>query len=165
MTHKSDTGPFALIPVWVLDLPISHLALRAYAIHADWADRASGAHQHGRRVLADRLGCSVQALDDAHKALVVHKALRIERRRDPAGDPTSNLYVVCRLSPGVAKQETLPSQAGDATGSQAGDALTRSKAFNSLNQSKASPEPVENPLPLAEVAARARALRRQERTG
>lgn len=145
MGNRSDTGPFALVPIWVLDLPISHLALRVYAIHADWADRF-GAHHHGRKTIAERLGCSVQAVDDAHKALVTHKALRIERRRDPAGDPTSNRYVVCRTMPGVAKQETLPSQAGDATGGVAGDALTR----NSLNNQRVSLPP-----PLSEAAKEA----------
>jgi hypothetical protein len=164
MSHRSDTGPFALVPVWVLDLPISHLAVRVYAVHADWADRA-GAHHHGRKAIAERLGCSLDAVDVAHKALVAHRALRIEGRRDAAGDPTSNLYWVCRMPPGVAVQERLPSRTGAATGSQAGAALTRSKASNYLNQSDAPPEPVEKPLPLAEVAARARALRRQERTG
>jgi hypothetical protein len=158
VTHRSDTGPFALIPVWVLDLPISHLALRTYAVHADWADRG-GSHHHGRRMIAERLGCSVQAVDDAHKALVGHKALRIERRRDAVGDPTSNRYVVYRAAPGVAKQETLPSQAGDATGSQAGDALTR---ISYVNHQEASPAPPEKPLPKAELKARVRALRRQE---
>lgn len=155
MPHKSDTGPFALIPVWVLDLPISHLALRVYAVHADWADRA-GAHHHGRKTIANRLGCSLQAVDDAHKALVAHKALKIERRKDEAGDPTSNRYWVCRVSPGVAKQERLPSQAGDATGSQAGDALTRPSY---VSNQEAAPEPVENPLPKTELLARLRAIR------
>lgn len=153
MSHRSDTGPFALVPVWVLDLPISHLALRVYAVHADWADRF-GAHHHGRKTIAERLGCSVQAVDDAHKALVAARALRIERRRDPAGDPTSNRYVVCRMPPGVAKQETLPSQAGDATGGVVGDALTRSK---DLNHTKVG---LPKPLTAAEKAAGLAELRR-----
>lgn len=158
--HTSDTGPFVVIPVWVLDLPISHLALRLYAAHVDYADR-SGAHYHGRKALAERLGCSVQAIDDGHKALVAHRALEIQARRDAAGDPASNLYVIRRTRPGVAKQETLPSQAGaatgsqagDATGSQAGDARTRSTASRSLNQNAGGRAtdvdgaPVEEPTP------------------
>lgn len=158
--HTSDTGPFVVVPVWVLDLPISHLALRLYAAHADYADR-SGAHYHGRKALAERLGCSVQAIDDGHKALVAHRALEIQARRDAAGDPASNLYVIRRTRPGVAKQETLPSQAGaatggqarNATGGQAGDARTSSTALKNLNQN-AGPcatdvdgAPVEEPTP------------------
>lgn len=158
--HTSDTGPFVVIPVWVLDLPISHLALRLYAIHADYADR-SGAHYHGRRALAERLGCSLDAIDDAHKALIAHHALRIERRRDAQGDPASNLYVLRRARQGVAEQERLPlaeqerpgSGAGAATGSGAGAARTRSTALRNLNQNAGADAtdvdgaPVEEPTP------------------
>lgn len=161
MSHRSDTGPFALVPVWVLDLPISHLAVRVYAVHADWADR-SGSHHHGRKAIAERLGCSLDAVDTAHKALVAHRALRIERRKDAAGDPTSSRYWVCRVPPGVAVQERLPSQVGAATGSRAGAALTRSEAFTNLNQREAPQEPPEKLLPRPELVARVRALRRQE---
>lgn len=153
MPHRSDTGPFALVPVWVLDLPISHLALRVYAVHADWADR-HGAHHHGRRTIADRIGCSLDAVDDAHRALVKHKALVVERRRDAAGDPTSNRYVIRRVQPGVAEQERLPSGVGAATGSGVGAALTR----NSLNNQEASPEPAAKALPKSELAQRVRTL-------
>lgn len=160
MPHRSDTGPFALVPVWVLDLPISHLAVRVYAVHADWADRA-GSHHHGRRTIAERLGCSLQAVDEAHKALVANKALRIERRKDPAGDPTSNRYWVCRVAPGVAKQDRLPSQVEQATGSQAGQALTRPSY---VSNQEAPLEGAAKPLPRAELAARTRALRLRKTT-
>lgn len=136
--HRSDTGPFALVPVWVLDLPISHLAVRIYAVHSDWADR-SGAHYHGRKTIAERVGCSLDAVDDAHRALVKHQALTIERRRDGAGDPTSNRYIIRRAMPGVAEQERLPSRAAAATGSGAGAALTRSKDLNHTHVSLPSP--------------------------
>lgn len=139
MSHRSETGPFALVPVWVLDLPISHLALRVYAVHADWADRA-GSHHHGRRTIAERLGCSLDAVDQAHKSLVTHKALRIEHRRDDAGDPTSNRYVVCRIAPGVADQERLPSRATAARGSRSGAALTRPSVVS--NQEVVLPPPI-----------------------
>lgn len=139
MPHRSDTGPFALVPVWVLDLPISHLALRVYAVHADWADRA-GAHHHCRQAIAERLGVNVRSVDEAHKALVAHKALRIERRRDPAGDPTSNRYWVNRVPPGVAKQSSLPSEADAATGSEADFSLTRPSYVN--HQEVCLPPPI-----------------------
>lgn len=105
--HTSDTGPFVVIPVWVLDLPISHLALRLYAVHADHADR-SGAHYHGRKALAERLGVTVRCIDDTHAALVKHGALEIRHRRDAQGDPASNLYIIRRTRPGVANHSSLP---------------------------------------------------------
>jgi hypothetical protein len=157
--HTSDTGPFVVIPVWVLELPISHLALRLYAIHADHADR-SGAHYHGRKALAEQLGCSVDTLDRANEALVHHGALRIERRRDAQGDPTSNRYIIRRGRPGVAAPMRLPvaeqvrpgSQAGAATGGRT-DAALSSKSIRNLNQSAGAcatdvdGAPVDEPTP------------------
>lgn len=158
-SHTSDTGPFALVPIWVLDLPISHLALRLYAVHADFADR-NGAHYHGRKALAERLGCTTQSIDDAHKALVAHGALEVRRRRDAQGDPASNLYIVCRVRPGVAKQETLPSQAEAATGSQAGAARTSSTS-RSLNHHAGAREPAK-PLTREELKRRVHLLRTRD---
>lgn len=143
---RSDTGPFALIPVWVLDLPITHLALRIYACHADWADR-NGAHTHGRVAIAKRVGCSVQTVDACHKALVAHGALRVEHRTADVGDPTSNRYSVVRVIPRVAKQGRLPSQADQATGSQAGLSLTRSKDYEPLRGREESPADSSHPFP------------------
>jgi hypothetical protein len=128
--NRSDTGPFAIIPVWVLDLPVSHLALRVYAVHADWADR-QGMHHHGRKAIADRLGISVKAVDNAHHELVRHQALRIQHQRDAVGDLTTNRYLVCRVHPqGVAKQSSLPSEVQAATGGEAEFPQTRSKDLN-----------------------------------
>jgi hypothetical protein len=156
--HRSDTGPFALVPVWVLDLPISHLAVRVYAVHADWADRG-GSHHHCRQAIADRLGVTVRSIDDAHKALVAHKALRIEHRRDAAGDPTSNRYWIRRVPPGVAKQISLPSEAGEATGSEADFSLTRPSYVN--HKDIALPPPLTEEQK-AHALAQVRRLRRRE---
>lgn len=137
--NRSDTGPFALIPVWVLDLPITHLALRIYACHADWADR-NGSHTHGRVAIAQRVGCTVRAVDECHKALVNHGALQIEHRQADVGDPTSNRYSVVRVIPrGVAKQASLPSEADLATGSEASFSLTRSKDYEPLRAREGTP--------------------------
>lgn len=126
MSTRSDTGPFCMIPVWVLDLPISHVALRLYAIHADWADRG-GEHWHGRKALSERLGCSLDTVDRAHTELVKHRALRVTNRLSDRGDPSQNRYQVCRVHPGVAAPVRLPSRMDAATGSRMDAALIRNK--------------------------------------
>lgn len=137
---KSDTGPFALVPVWVLDSDISALAIRVYAIHADFADR-HGAHHHSRKTIAARALCSVDAVDRAHGELVKLKALTIERRRhDGRGDPTSNRYHVVRVIPNVAAQLRLGSRGGAATGSREITARTRPSVVS--NQEVALPPPL-----------------------
>lgn len=119
---KSDTGPFALVPVWVLDSEISALAIRVYAIHADYADRG-GSHYHSRKSIAARAACSLDALDRAHGELVKLKALTIERRRhDGRGDMTSNRYHVVRVIPNVAAQMRLGGRVDAARGGRVGAA-------------------------------------------
>lgn len=168
--HSSDTGPFTLVPIWVLDLPISHLALRLYAVHADYADR-TGAHYRGRKALADRLGVSLDGIDRAHRELVHQKALTVEHRRDAKGDPAPSLYIVRRTDPGVAAPQRLPSRTDAATGSRTtaatgsrtDAALTSSKDFRNLNNHarvrEAAPVPSGQPLSDAERQSGSRRLR------
>lgn len=107
---KSDTGPFALVPIWVLDLDVSALAIRVYAIHSDYADR-HGSHYHSRKAIAARANCSVDALDRAHGELAKAGALKIERRRDESSPrQTSNRYTVIRVIHTPAAQMRLGSR-------------------------------------------------------
>lgn len=162
-THTSDTGPFVIVPIWILNLPISHLALRLYMVHADLADRDTQSHYWGRPVLADRLGVTTRSVDDAHKALVAHGALEIRRRRDAKGDPTSNLYIIRRCLPGVAKQSSLPSRPDFATGGEADFSRSSSKASRNLIHSAGPREvDVRPPLPREELKRRVQLLRRHE---
>ena len=124
---RSDTGPFCIIPVWVLDLPLSLYAFKLYAIHSDWADRG-GEHWHSRKALAERMGCSLATVDKAHQELVKHRALRVAHQRDPHGDPSQNRYQVVRVDPGVAAPQRLPSRQPAATGSRWPAALIRTSS-------------------------------------
>lgn len=126
---KSDTGPFALVPVWVLDSEISALAIRVYAIHSDFADR-QGAHYHSRKSIAARANCSVDALDRAHGELVKLGALKIERRRDDTSPrQTSNRYTVRRVIHTPAAQMRLGSRV-DAAGGGRVDAAPVTRISN-----------------------------------
>lgn len=155
---KSDTGPFALVPVWVLDSEISALAIRVYAIHADFADR-QGSHYHSRKTIAGRACCSVDAVDRAHGELVKLGALKIERRRhDGRGDPTSNRYHVVRVIPNLAAQLRLGGREDAATGSREITARTRPSVVS--NQEVVLPPPL-NPVEKAHGLEQVRRLRKR----
>lgn len=127
----SDTGPFAIVPEWVLDLPVSDRAVRLYAILSRYAD-ADGFSWPSRRTLAERLGRSVDALDRAVKELVESGALVVSARFDGAGDRTSNGYSVMRMRPaeervGGREDAATGSRETAATGSRETAALMRAK--------------------------------------
>lgn len=150
---KSDTGPFALVPVWVLDSQVSALAIRVYAIHSDFADR-QGSHYHSRKTIAARANCSVDALDRAHGELVKVGALTIERRRDEASPrQTSNLYQIVRVIHTPAAQMRLGGRV-DAAGGGRVDA-----AGASLNKTQFEPLQVD-PLTAVDKAKNLEAVRR-----
>lgn len=96
MTVRTDTGPFSLIPEWVLDAEISHAAVRLYCLLGRYADK-DGQCWPSRRTLADRMRCSVDTLDRAVHELEAVKALSKTAQRSENGDQTSNLWVVARM--------------------------------------------------------------------
>jgi hypothetical protein len=95
----SDTGPFALIPEWLLDSGVSDRAVRLYAVLARYADNDTGIAFPSKRLLATRLGCSDDSVTRAQKELEAADALRVEARFADEGDRTSNNYVVLRVGP------------------------------------------------------------------
>jgi hypothetical protein len=139
----SDTGPFAIIPEWVLDLPISDRAVRLYAILSRYAD-ADGYSWPSRKTLAERLFRSVDALDRAVKELMEYGVLEVIARFDDAGDRTSNGYSIKRVMPAALREgsrETAATGSRDAaaTGSRETAALTRATMNESqLNESGTS---------------------------
>jgi len=98
MTTRSDTGPFAILPEWVLAAPISDRAVRLYAWLSRYADNGTGECWPSRKRLADQLGCSLSSLDRAKDELVEVGALSVQIRHDAAGQ-LSNLYTVIRSRP------------------------------------------------------------------
>lgn len=155
---KSDTGPFALVPVWVLESEISAQAVRVYAIHSDFADR-QGAHFHSRRKIAERARCSVDAVDRAHGELVRIGALEIQARRDETSPrQTSNRYRINRVIHTPAAQMRLGGRVDAAPPSRvdAAGAL--------LNQTQVEPLQVE-PLTPEEKSRGLAQVRRLRRPG
>ena len=76
---------FGRVPTWLLDAAVSDRAIRLFALLTRYADR-EGRGFPGRRVLADRLRCSVDSIDRALRELVTAGALRVEERWNVDGD-------------------------------------------------------------------------------
>jgi len=152
----SDTGPFAIIPEWVIDLPISDRGVRLYALLARYADN-DGFSWPSRKTLAQRLGKSVDVLDRAVKELQEYGALYVTPRYDEAGDRTSNGYTLVRARPanmqGGSRENTATGSREKAgTGSRENTALTRA----TINENQIE---LENIAPTLEVAAKVPAVR------
>lgn len=109
----TDTGPFAIIPEWLLDADVSDRAIRLYAILARYADH-NGEAFPSRKKLAERLKCSVDSVDRAKEELIRVKALIVEARHGEEGGQRSNLYIVARLRPGGRRAAATPLGTGAA---------------------------------------------------
>lgn len=115
---------FAVIPEWVLDLPISAQSVRVYCCLRRYADNKSGECWPSRRTLAMRSRTSITTLDRCLKELVDNGAIRMERRKNSNGDWTSNLYTVLSMPEGVASDLIPPRPILAVTGGSKVDALT-----------------------------------------
>jgi DNA-binding transcriptional MocR family regulator len=125
-THAVDAQVyFAVIPEWVLDLPVSSAAIRVYCCLRRYADNKTGECYPSRKALAMRSRCSIATVDRCVKELVDNGAIRVAKRKNAAGDWTSNLYTVLALPNGVASNLSLPRTRIAATGSAVNDARTR----------------------------------------
>ena len=107
---------FAVIPEWVLDLPIGASSVRVYCCLRRYADNKTGQCWPSRRTLAMRARCSIATLDRAIKELAEYGALHVAKRKNAAGDWTSNLYTVMSLPNGVASKLALPASRIGTTG-------------------------------------------------
>lgn len=93
----SDTGPFSLLPEWVLASTVSDRAVRLYALLARYADQ-TGLSWPRRALLAERLSTSVKSVDRAMDELEKLQAVTIEARHDEGGQ-RSNFYRIRRACP------------------------------------------------------------------
>ena len=144
----SDTGPFAIIPAWVLEQDIGPIAIRLYCQLALMADRNDGTSYPSRDYLSKQCHCSVRSIADALKELVRVGALIAEQRRKGDTDELdTNKYTVIRRHPGVIP--ALPQAENRPTPQAENNLVTR----GTLNHSSASLDHSGNdltqPLPLA----------------
>jgi hypothetical protein len=96
----SDTGPFAIIPEWVIyDPELSSHAVRVYAILARHADD-SGACWPSRKRIASLLGRGIDSVKRAVGELEERGAIEVQVRRHRPGEPNeTNVYFVRRVDP------------------------------------------------------------------
>lgn len=94
----TDTGPFSLVPEWVIDA-VGPRALQVYAVIARFADDQAVAWP-SRKALAERCDASTDTIDRAVDELVEAGALLVNARFSNEGDRTSNEYRVLRVPPG-----------------------------------------------------------------
>ena len=83
---------FAIVPEWVLDLPLSDAALRLYALLLRYGG-TSGSRMPSRRLLADRMRRSVDSVDRAMRDLETAGLVRVEHRRRGRENLTNRYHV------------------------------------------------------------------------
>jgi DNA-binding transcriptional MocR family regulator len=130
---------FAIIPEWVLNLPVSANAIRTYCCLRRYADNQTGECFPSRKTVAMRARLSVSTLDRAIKELVEYGAIEITPRKNAAGDWSSNLYTVRSVPKGrhlSSPAKTPPVAGGDTrafTGGE-GTRAIRTKSNNTVPQ-------------------------------
>jgi hypothetical protein len=132
---------FAIIPEWVLALPISANAIRVYCVLRRFADNKTGECYPSRKTVAMRSRLSVSTLDRALKELHDHGAIEISVRRSEAGDYTSNLYTVRSFPKGVSSRAKIPPVMRGDTGVVTGGEQT--KAIRSISKNSQRKDPIQ----------------------
>lgn len=134
----SSDNYFAITPEWVLYADISPTAKVVYAVLQRYANSDSFCFP-SRKTIAERILVSVKSVDRALEELEKVGAIRINRRQNPDGSYTSNLYQVVTLNPRnpvtvLGTKTTLGGDKNDPRGRDKNDTLT----IASINQSQES---------------------------
>lgn len=98
MSFRTDL-PFAMMPVWVMELGLGDKAFRLYAVLAGMADYSTGEAQVKRKTLGERIGASVDTVDRAKQELIDKGALTMAHHDRNDGSQGANVYVVHRVPP------------------------------------------------------------------
>jgi hypothetical protein len=102
---RSDVGPFAMVPEWLIDTPgLTPSAFMVYAVLALHADRNTGRAHPSRTKIAERIGASKATVDRALKLLSDIGAIEITPRfaapsEDGTRRQTSNDYRIQFANP------------------------------------------------------------------
>ncbi len=133
--------PFARIPLWVAQHPaVSDRGYRLFGLlAAEYADHRDGTCYPSRTRLANDLRCSRPAVDRAIRSLHEAGALVVERRRDAAGDWTSNRYTL-RFEPPASDPGSHTSVTTHAEGGSYVGVTTGSHTGVTVNQIQIEPE-------------------------
>lgn len=90
---STDSGPFSIIPEWVLFGGFSPRAIQLYCVLGRFADAYGGAHP-SRKEIAERMDCSLDTVDRAVKELLDGGAIMVATRLNNVSE-----YTVIRAMP------------------------------------------------------------------
>lgn len=127
MTIRHQTGPFAIVPLWVHQALIEHGAPQALSLYIalhEWTAGDDRTAHPSRLKLAATCGVSERTIDAYVKALSDVKALLVTARWTEDGDRTSNDYTILVAPPGAVGCPT-GGEADEGTGGEADCAVTR----------------------------------------
>jgi hypothetical protein len=136
VAHRTDTGPFAMIPGWLLELTPPSRALHLYALLALHADRAGRSWPSRKRLCAEMGVSSVNTVVAALKELEQLRAVTVTSRFASYGQ-TSNSYIVHRIPP-EARQS--------AGGAGAADWVSPRAVERAQNQTHVEPDSGNQPI-------------------
>lgn len=101
MTIKHEVGPFAIVPLWVMDALCEAgepEALRLYVQLHRWT-KSDHTCYPSRGTIAEACKVTTKTVDRYIAALVNVGALRVEHREGENGSPSTNLYTVVVVDP------------------------------------------------------------------
>lgn len=137
MTEIRSTNYFAIIPEWILHSDISANAIRLYCVLNRYANQ-NGQAWPSRKSIADLMRISVATVDRAKDELVGIRALTVEARKTPSGDPSSNLYTLI-TEPPKRHSKSSPVSEGTPTREERGTPTSDEQYRDSMNDRKIDP--------------------------
>lgn len=130
---KSDVGPFAIVPDWLIQAGVSDGGLRLFVALAMRADRESGECWPSRKTLAAEMAVTDRTIDARTDELEALGAVSKRPRWTEDGDRSSNAYTV-----NYAKPVSPPPVTGVATGGEVGFAVTRTSVEPERSSTRAN---------------------------
>ena len=108
MQHLTDTGPFSIVPNWVIEHPdITYRELGVYLILAKYADNSTSDCFPSHQTIAELAGCSKDTVKRALNKLRNVGAIEWNHQnRNDDGGQSSNVYFLKRVKPPSAYSAT-----------------------------------------------------------
>jgi hypothetical protein len=106
----SDTGPFAIVPHWLLERLVGMERTQSLALFVAltmWENKTTHIAWPSHATLAEMLGVGVTTIKRWLADLVEAEAVRSERRFTTNGDADSNRYVLLRCRPVARPSSTV----------------------------------------------------------
>lgn len=136
MSNYRTDEAFAIVPMWLTESTVSDRAVRLYSLLSGMRDYGTDMATVGRKLLAQKMGCSDDSLDRAKAELEEAGAISVERGEANGGVIPRNVYTIHRTRPATR----TPAAMGVPAPVRVLDTRTRAAMYER--------EPVESPPPL-----------------